>query len=88
MCVCVCVCVYSLQVPIQRIGAVQRFAKSVQQGGVRLEDDDVVDHHGDQHHHHLQLVVDPQEHGARHQAQDAAVDEVLETDGEEREETW
>ena len=45
-----------------------------------LQDDDVVDHDGNQHHHHLQLVVDPQEHWARHQAQDATVDEVLETE--------
>lgn len=49
---------------------------------MRLQDDDVVDHHGDQHHHHLQLVVDPQEHGARQQAQNAAVDEILWTHGE------
>lgn len=55
-------CVYSVQVPIQCIGGVRRFAKSIQQGGVCLEDDDVVDHHGNQHHHHLQLIVDPQEH--------------------------
>lgn len=45
-----------------------------------LEDYNVVDHHGNQHHHHLQLIVDPQEHGARHQAQDTTVDEVLETE--------
>lgn len=44
---------------------------------MRVQDDDVVNHHGDQHHHHLQLVVDPQEDGTRHQAQNAAVDEVL-----------
>lgn len=42
-----------------------------------LEDDDIVGH--DSHHHdeHLQLVVDPQEHGAGDKAKDAAVDEVL-----------
>lgn len=77
------VCVYSVQVPFQCIGGVRRFAKSIQQGGVCLEDDDVVDHHGNQHHHHLQLVVDPQEHRARHQAQYTAVDEVLETEREQ-----
>lgn len=49
---------------------------------MRLQDDDVVDHHGDQHHHHFQLIVDPQEHGARQQAQNAAVDEILWTHGE------
>lgn len=45
---------------------------------MRLEDDDVVDHQGNQHHHHFQLIVNPEEHWAWHQAQYAAVDEVLE----------
>lgn len=47
---------------------------------MRLQDDDVVDHHSNQHHYHLQLIVDPQEHRAGHQAQYTAVDKVLETD--------
>lgn len=46
-----------------------------------LKDDDVVSYDSHQHDEHLQLVVDPQEHRAGDQAQDAAVDEVL---GEER----
>lgn len=48
--------------PVQSISGVHSFAKTIQQGGVCLENDDVVDHHGNQHHHHLQLIVNPQEH--------------------------
>lgn len=68
-----------MRVPVRRLRGVERFAELVEEPGVRVEDDDVVNHHGDQHHHHLQLVVDPQEHRTRHQAQYTAVDEVLET---------
>ena len=46
-----------------------------------LQYDDVVNHHGCQHDDHLQLVVDPQEHRAGDQAQDATVDEVLGGEG-------
>lgn len=66
-------------VPIQCICGIRRFAKLIKHGGVCLQDDDVVNHHSNKHHHHLQLVVDPQEYRARHQAQYTAVDEVLET---------
>ena len=68
-------------VPVRGIRGVRRFAKLIKHGGVCLQDDDVVNHHSNKHHHHLQLVVDPQEHRARHQAQYTAVDEVLETMG-------
>lgn len=64
-------------VPVRGLFGVERFAELVEEPGVRVEDDDVVNHHGDQHHHHLQLVVDPQKHRTRHQAQNTAVDEVL-----------
>lgn len=76
------VCVHSFQVPFHCLGQVQHSVKFFQQGGLRLEDDYVVDHHGNQHHHHLQLVVDPQEHRARHQTQYTAVDKVLTTERE------
>lgn len=42
-----------------------------------LEYDYIVGHDSDHHDEHLQLVVDPQEHRAGDEAQDAAVDEVL-----------
>lgn len=67
------------QVPARRLRGVERCAELVQQPGMCVEDDDVVNHHGDQHHHHLQLVVNPQKHRTRHQAQYTAVDEVLDT---------
>lgn len=67
-------------VPVQCICGVQCFTESIQERRSCLEDDDVVNHHGNQHHHHLQLIVDPQEHWAWQQAQNTAVDEVLEAD--------
>lgn len=65
-------------VPLQRVGGVRLIAELVQQRGASLQYDHVVNDHGHQHHHHLQLVVDPEEHWAGHQAEDAAVDQVLE----------
>lgn len=76
-----------LCVPVQGVGGVRRIAEFVQQRGARLQDDHVVNDHGHQHHHHLQLVVDPQEHRAGHQAEDAAVDQVLEGSGKRWEST-
>lgn len=64
-------------VPFQGVGGVRLVAELVQQRGASLQDDHVVNDHGHQHHHHLELVVDPQEDGAGHQAEDAAVDQVL-----------
>lgn len=63
--------------PVQFICRVHSFAKSIQQGGMCLEDDNVVDYHGNQHHHHLQLVVNSQKYRARHQTQNTGIDEVL-----------